>query len=303
MKRTIGVYHPAQQPLRYESEVTTARELQQELIAKGFELNGYYLVEARTHTPLIPDEDQLLPMNFIFKGQITNDLTISITPAAPIKGADCYSDRVSKVKKLKALFVNSGNLKTFQEIAGNYTYLNNNGLDVVIANLENALPRPVRAEADAARATFDSLDYMQLREEVKKLKTKVSADIFNSATNGNYTHLNRAGLVKACEILAAHARPVATSTPVSKMSDEEINKTALNLVELAHEITKLAKKRGFTARELKDALNYWNPKGEVNPNDGDPRYANDPSNTPCPHCGCDSCTCDDEEEDEDCELY
>jgi hypothetical protein len=91
--RNVRVSHPVNGKRYFQTEAMTAGELLSELDAMGLTRNGYNVREGCTRT-LLDREDVLLPSNFEFRREITNDLAIIYTSKEPVKsGAEVVLTR------------------------------------------------------------------------------------------------------------------------------------------------------------------------------------------------------------------
>lgn len=118
----------------YMSEANTFGELKAELINKGYEVVDMDFKEGKSRIDL-KDDFSPLPSNFMYKGELTSDLVIMITPANTKIKSGAY-DREQLYRDIKRY-----NLQEVvrNEYGKNYTNCSNVELSTVINEYESTL--------------------------------------------------------------------------------------------------------------------------------------------------------------------
>lgn len=202
-RRTISAWKPGSPRQDFQSTATTWGELKEELLAKGFSLEGVNVTEGNTQLSLV-NNDAVLPTNIQKRGQITNDLIIIMTPQTNIKsgminvpGADYFEVRA----EVKRIYNDPETREDAKEHFGNYT-------QVKLANLKELLLEWY-SEWEDQETEVSSAQYSNREEQ--------SINI----TNEHLEQMQRA-LDKMLEGIQSLQRVLVAVTPATLPTDDEL---------------------------------------------------------------------------------
>lgn len=125
IKRTVVAHDDRVGQKSFETEATTLGELKKELKERGYNYDNTRYTEATSRTELL-DDNSPLPVNIPYRGNITNDLVLVMTPRKNINSGMVNVETAS-YKELKAEVKDLCNTSKTEKEArshfGNYTQM------------------------------------------------------------------------------------------------------------------------------------------------------------------------------------